>query len=70
MKKQFIWLEVIGIIFILLMVLFLFIAMPFALIWALNTLFKITIEYNTINWIASFVLCVFLSNFNYKKGTK
>jgi hypothetical protein len=41
---------------LLVLVLFLVLAMPFAQIWAVNTLFKTGIEYNLVNWLAVLVL--------------
>lgn len=33
-----------------------FLGLPFAQIWALNTLFKLSIEYSLINWFAVVIL--------------
>ncbi len=34
--------------------------LPLILIWALNTLLPITIDYTPINWLASFIIiCIF-----------
>jgi len=34
--------------------------LPLALIWALNTLFTLTIAYSTLNWFAAVVLMILL----------
>ncbi len=38
------------------MVIVIFLLGPFALIWALNTLFGLTIAYSFSTWLASFIL--------------
>jgi len=45
------------------------ILIPWALVWALNTLFPLTIPYTFKTWLAGFVLLVFV-NTNYYPSKK
>lgn len=38
------------------------IAVPFALIWSINTLFATSIAYNITTWLASFAILVLFGN--------
>ena len=59
------------IVFIGLLVIALIVLMPIGGIWALNTLFGLTIALTLKNWFAMFLLMVFFgsrTNTNYKKS--
>lgn len=46
---------------------------PLSVVWAINTLFEIYIEYSVKSWFATFILLLFfspLSNFSYRDSTK
>jgi len=45
-----------------LFILALIIFMPFLVIWALNTLFGLTIGYTLKTWFATFVLCMVVNS--------
>jgi hypothetical protein len=58
-----------------LLILSLIVLFPLTLIWAVNTLFLTTIEYNITNWLASLILIVLFGNqsspkLQYKKEEK
>jgi hypothetical protein len=58
-----------------LLILSLIVLFPLTLIWAVNTLFLTTIEYNITNWLASLILIVLFGNqsspkLKYKKEEK
>jgi len=57
-------------IFILLLIIvaaILLIVMPFVQIWAINTLFKTTIEYSWLNWFAISILNASLKNISWDR---
>lgn len=60
---------VIGAALALLLVFVAIIGVPFAQIWAVNTLFSTKIEYSLINWLAVFVLngTFKAASYNYEK---
>lgn len=50
-------------IFVILLILFVvavILMAPFVFIWAVNTLFSLSIAYSFTNWVASFVLLLFV----------
>lgn len=47
---------IVGAFFLIALAVALVLGMPLAQIWALNTLFKLNIEYSLINWFAVVVL--------------
>lgn len=51
---------------IFIVALFFIIAGPFIQIWAINTLFKTSIEYSVINWAAMMILNSSVSAISYK----
>jgi hypothetical protein len=44
------------------LILSLIVLFPLTLIWAVNTLFLTTIEYNITNWLASLILIILFGN--------
>jgi hypothetical protein len=46
-------------ILLVLLLLFILLSIPFAVIWALNTLFVLSIPYNFWTWLAMFIILMF-----------
>lgn len=55
-----------GIVLIVLITLVLITLFPFAQIWAINTLFKLSIEYSWLNWFCVMILNGGFGAFSYK----
>jgi hypothetical protein len=53
-------------VFLLLLIVFFLIIGPFIQIWAVNTLFKTSVEYSWINWAAVLILNSSISAFSYR----
>lgn len=49
--------ELVSFLFLIVIILFCIVFVPFIQIWAINTLFKTTIEYSWLNWF-----CILLLN--------
>lgn len=51
---------VLAVLFIIALILVVFVAGPFILIWAVNTLLSLSIAYSGINWFAAWMIIILL----------